>query len=59
MDSNFSVELVQLADHRFEVQFDNAAVPPLVTDETAPLGGDAGPNPARLLDNLGAVLKAA
>lgn len=49
MESNFSIELVQLADYRFEVHFDNAAVPALITDEEAPLGSDAGPNPSRLL----------
>lgn len=47
--SEFTVELAQQADYRFEARFDNPRVPPLVTDEAAPLGGDAGPNPARLL----------
>jgi uncharacterized OsmC-like protein len=41
-------ELAQQADFRFEVRFDHG-IPPLLTDEPAPLGGDAGPNPARLL----------
>ena len=45
----FTIELRQQADFRFEVHFDNPALPPLLTDEPAPLGGDAGPNPARLL----------
>ena len=49
MESDFTIELVQLADYRFETHFDNAAVPALLTDEQAPLGGDAGPNPSRLL----------
>ena len=49
MDSNSTIELVQQADYRFEVHFDNPAVPLLTTDEAPPLGGDAGPNPARLL----------
>ena len=49
MDSTFTIELVQQADYRFEVHFDNPAVPLLTTDEAPPLGGDAGPNPARLL----------
>ena len=49
MESDFIIELVQLADYRFETHFDNAAVPALLTDEQAPLGGDAGPNPSRLL----------
>ena len=49
MENNFSIELVQLEDYRFEAHFDNPVVPVLITDEEAPLGGDAGPNPARLL----------
>ena len=49
MDTSFTIELVQQADYRFEVHFDNPAVPVLLTDENAPLGGDAGPSPSRLL----------
>ena len=49
MNTTFTIELVQQADYRFEVHFDNPAVPLLTTDEAPPLGGDAGPNPARLL----------
>lgn len=49
MDATFTIELVQQADYRFEVHFDNPAVPVLTTDEAPPLGGDAGPSPARLL----------
>ncbi|HEY0856972.1 MAG TPA: OsmC family protein [Albitalea sp.] len=49
MDDNFTLELVRQADFRFETRFDNPALPVLVTDEPPPLGGDAGPNPARLL----------
>ena len=49
MTGQFTIELRQQADFRFEVHFDNPDVPVLVTDENAPLGGDAGPNPARLL----------
>ncbi|WP_374317452.1 OsmC family protein [Aquabacterium sp.] len=50
MDSpNFTIELREQADYRFEVHFDNPAVPALITDENAPLGGDAGPNPSRML----------
>jgi len=48
-ESTFTVELVQQADYRFETRFDNPEVPVLVTDELAPLGGNAGPNPERLL----------
>ena len=48
-ETAFSLELRQQTDYRFEVRFDNPALPLLVTDEPSPLGGDAGPNPARLL----------
>lgn len=48
-ESQFTIELVQQADYRFEAHFDNPALPVLVTDEPPPLGGDTGPNPARLL----------
>ncbi|HJV63446.1 MAG TPA: OsmC family protein [Albitalea sp.] len=48
-EGTVSVDLRQQQDFRFEARFDNPAMPPLVTDEAAPLGGDAGPNPARLL----------
>jgi organic hydroperoxide reductase OsmC/OhrA len=43
-----TLELAQQQDFRFEVRF-GATVPPLLTDEPAPLGGGTGPNPARLL----------
>jgi organic hydroperoxide reductase OsmC/OhrA len=49
MEGDFTIELDQLADYRFEVRFDNPAVPTLITDELTPLGGDAGPSPSRLL----------
>ncbi|WP_372525945.1 OsmC family protein [Piscinibacter sp.] len=49
METSFAIDLVQQADYRFEVRFDNPAVPVLVTDENAPLGRDAGPSPSRLL----------
>jgi organic hydroperoxide reductase OsmC/OhrA len=48
-DGSFTIELEQLSDYRFEVHFDNPAVPVLLTDEAAPLGSDAGPNPSRML----------
>jgi uncharacterized OsmC-like protein len=48
-ESRFTIELTQQADYRFETRFDRAGVPPLVSDEPPPLGGDAGPNPDRLL----------
>lgn len=49
VENRFTVTLAQQADYCFEARFDNPAVPALVTDEPPPLGGDAGPNPARLL----------
>lgn len=48
-EGRFTIELRRQADYRFEAHFDDPALPVLVTDEPAPLGGDAGPNPARLL----------
>ena len=48
-DDRFTIELLQQHDYRFEARFDHAAVPPLVVDEGPPLGGDAGPDPVRLL----------
>jgi organic hydroperoxide reductase OsmC/OhrA len=48
-DTPITLQLAQQADYRFEVRFDDPALPPLVTDEPAPLGAGAGPNPARLL----------
>ncbi len=48
-DNTFTIELRQQRDYRFETRFDNPALPVLVTDEPPPLGGDAGPNPTRLL----------
>ena len=49
MESDFRIELTQIADYRFETRFDDPAVPVLITDELAPLGANAGPNPSRLL----------
>lgn len=49
MEGQFTIELRQQANYRFEVHFDNPAVPVLITDEAIPLGGDEGPNPSRLL----------
>ncbi|MEO7007590.1 MAG: OsmC family protein [Caldimonas sp.] len=47
--NRFTIELVQQADYRFEAHFDNLAIAPLLTDESPPLGGDAGPSPSRTL----------
>jgi organic hydroperoxide reductase OsmC/OhrA len=43
------LSLEQVEDYEFRVRFDGTAIPELTTDEAAPLGGDAGPNPSRLL----------
>ena len=48
-DTPTRIELHQQADYRFEVRFENTRIAPLITDEPAPLGGGAGPNPERLL----------
>lgn len=48
-ESTTTIELRQLADYRFEASFGASGVPALVTDEPAPLGGDAGPSPDHLL----------
>jgi uncharacterized OsmC-like protein len=49
VSGEFTLDLHQQADYRFEVHFDDPDVPTLVVDEPAPLGADAGPDPARLL----------
>ena len=43
------VTLEQDGDYAFRVSFDDTALEPLLTDESAPLGHDRGPNPSRLL----------
>jgi len=48
-EQTFTVTLEQQKDFEFLVRFDKDAVADLATDEGAPLGRDAGPNPARLL----------
>ena len=48
-DSGFRIELIQQSDYRFEAHFDDHDIPVLLTDERAPLGGNAGPSPVRLL----------
>lgn len=46
---SFGLSLEQVDDYEFRVRFDDTDVPDLITDESAPLGKEAGPNPARLL----------
>ncbi|MBS0592069.1 MAG: OsmC family protein [Proteobacteria bacterium] len=43
------LSLEQITDYEFRVRFDGTALPDLATDESAPLGRDAGPNPSRML----------
>ena len=44
-----AVTLTQEQDYSFRVHFDGSEIPELVTDESEPLGHDAGPNPSRML----------
>jgi organic hydroperoxide reductase OsmC/OhrA len=48
-EQSVELSLEQIDDYEFRVRFDGTGMPDLVTDEAAPLGGDAGPNPSRLL----------
>lgn len=48
-EQGFELSLEQVEDFEFRVRFDGTAIKDLATDEAAPLGHDAGPNPARLL----------
>ena len=47
--NDIRIELVRQSDYRFEARFDDPRIPMMLTDEPAPLGGNAGPNPSRLL----------
>jgi uncharacterized OsmC-like protein len=46
MEGDFSVELEEIGNYRFRVDFGNAE---LVVDEPPPLGEGAGPNASRML----------
>jgi len=48
-DHSFSVEVQQVEDFRFTVDFGLDGVDDLLLDEPAPLGGGAGPNASRVL----------
>lgn len=48
-EQSFELTLKQVEDFEFRVCFDGTALADLATDEPAPQGHDAGPNPARLL----------
>lgn len=45
----FTLTLTQETDYVFRIAFDDTAMPALLTDEPAPLGGGSGPNPSRML----------
>jgi uncharacterized OsmC-like protein len=45
----FAVTLDLKTGYEFQVDFHEAAIPPLLVDEAPPLGQGRGPNPARLL----------
>lgn len=48
-DNAIVVHLEQQHDFEFRLRFEGAGYHDLITDEPPPLGGDAGPNPSRLL----------
>jgi uncharacterized OsmC-like protein len=45
----FTISMDQVRDYEFRIKFDRPGMPDLITDEPAPLGHDAGPNPSRIL----------
>jgi uncharacterized OsmC-like protein len=49
IEDPITVLLEQEQDFSFRIRFQGLEVPDLLTDEAAPLGHDAGPNPSRLL----------
>ncbi|WP_109125250.1 OsmC family protein [Dyella sp. C11] len=48
-EHSFGITLEQVSDFEFRIRFDETGIPDLITDETSPLGHDAGPNPSRML----------
>jgi uncharacterized OsmC-like protein len=46
---SITLTLTQESDYSFRVTFDESTLPALITDESPPLGHDAGPDPTRLL----------
>ena len=49
MHDHFAIALQWRGGYEFTVDFEQDGVAPLLVDEPPPLGGGAGPNPARLL----------
>jgi organic hydroperoxide reductase OsmC/OhrA len=49
MADTFEVHLNRIDGYQFRADFGAGGIPSLVVDEPPPLGGNAGPNPARLL----------
>jgi len=48
-EQSIELSLEQITDYEFRLRFDDTDAPDLLTDEPAPLGHGAGPNPSRLL----------
>lgn len=48
-ESSFTLHLEQMDGYEFKVRFDTPGLADLVVDESAPLGAQRGPSPARLL----------
>jgi uncharacterized OsmC-like protein len=46
---SIALTITQESDYAFRVVFDDTSLSPLLVDETPPLGGGRGPDPARLL----------
>jgi uncharacterized OsmC-like protein len=46
---SITLTLTQVSDYEFRIRFDDTPIADLVTDESPPIGGDAGPSPMRLL----------
>ena len=47
--TSITLTLTQESDYVFRIAFDETTMPDLLTDESAPIGGDTGPDPTRLL----------
>lgn len=47
--NEFTIDIEQQQDYKFQVRFDKPQHPAMMVDEPAPLGNDTAPNPARVL----------